>query len=412
MKRVFLILIKGGVFLSKHIWKSSDQVLEYLEEYSSTAKNQINNEKLKNNLLKSYVFETFDKELQINNKTVNLSTEIKDLFENKSTKIKQIDEIFYEIIMNDRAVGFIEQLNDRFCTLYTTEASKKSDQWTQLILKESTILDSLWISGIMFDEFLKELTEYHNPLRYTKMKFEFNAMFQQSLLTEDIDLKNEHKISSVTLVEELSGITEKLSGAREYFPSFYSVGSLRFPSNVGKGGHDVYQNGKFTNRSDSFSDHRQQLKQVVNSYELITKKIESQTWLEVETVQGKNNFISSNFKASPVTIKFKKPLQVSAFNNFVETTFPKGRGPFKIFGEIKRISLERVHIYGIDLHLWQNVFLDLSSEQFILFLPKGTCGNTIHRLITNIQKFLEPELLVYIGNNLYSEIIADEIGGN
>ncbi|MDA6106709.1 hypothetical protein OSJ96_25370, partial [Escherichia coli] len=82
-------------------------------------------------------------------------------------------------------------------------------------------------------------------------------------------------------------------------------------------------------------------------------------------------------------------------------TFPKGREPFKIYGEIKRVSEERVHIYGVDLHLWQNVVLDLSTEEFILFLPKGTCGNTIHRLVTNIQRFLDPQIDVFIGDYPY-----------
>lgn len=397
--------------MDKKNWKSSDQVFEFLEAHSRNSKNQLNDHQLKNNLVKSYVFETFDKEQQAQNKLINLSPTINDLFQNKATTVKQIDDNFFELMSHHQTIGFIEQLNDRFSTLYTTESSKSSDQITQMFLKESPILDSLWISGLMFDEFLKNIMENHNPLRYTKMKFEFSGIFEQSTFIDDLDLKLEQRTSSVSLVEELSGITQKLDGVRNFFPSFHSIGSLRFPSEVGKGGHDVYQNGKFTNRSDSFTDHRLQLKQIVSSYESITKKIEQKTWIETETINSKSSLTSSQFKASPITIQFEKPLKITTFNNFVESTFPKGKSPFKIFGEIQRISPTRVHIYGVDLHLWHNVFLDLSPEQFILFLPRETCGNTVHRLITNIQKFLEPELIVHIGDNLYSQIISNELGG-
>ena len=40
-------------------------------------------------------------------------------------------------------------------------------------------------------------------------------------------------------------------------------------------------------------------------------------------------------------------------------------------------------------------------SRFIAVLPQGTCGNTIHRLVTNIQKMLEPDIEVYVGDVLY-----------
>lgn len=389
-------------------WKSREDVFTYLEEYSQSTKNQIDDYKIKNNLLKSYVFETFDESLYDLSSVSKDIKNINTLFGDKKHSIQQIDEELFTLLENNKIVGFIEQINSRFSTLYTTLSSKYSDQLAKNYVKKSTVLDSLWISGKMFDNFLNEITSYHHPNRFTKMKFEFNAMFERNQLNKD-DFE-EHKVSSVSLVEELGGIEEKLNGVRQYISSFHSVGSLRLPSNVGKGGHDVYQNGKFTNRSDSFTDHRIQMKQIVGVYQEMTERLEKKVWIEVEDIKSKENLIDTSFKASPVTIKFSKSLCSNVFNNFVEYTFPKGREPFKIYGEIKRINEKRVHIYGVDLHLWQNVILDLSTEEFILFLPKGTCGNTIHRLVTNIQRFLDPEISVYIGESPFEDILNNVIG--
>lgn len=399
----------GGTVRVESKWKSREDIFSYLEEYSQNTKEQIDNYKIKNTLLKSYVFETFNESLfdslSVSKEIIN----VHNLFSDQKHSLQQIDEELFTLYENDKLIGFIEQINPRFCTLYTTESSKHSDHLTQSYVKKSTTLDSLWISGKMYDNFLEEITSYHHPERFTKMKFEFNAMFERSHLHKDEIV--EHKVSSVSLVEELGGIVDKLDGVRQYFSSFHSVGSLRFPSHVGKGGHDVYQNGKFTNRSDSFSDHRIQLKQIVSIYQDMTERLEKKVWIEVEEIKSKDNLINTSFKASPVTISFSKPLNKYVFNNFVEYTFPKGREPFKIYGEIKRISEEQVHVYGVDLHLWQNVVLDLSTERFILFLPKGTCGNTIHRLVTNIQKFLDPQIDVYIGDSSYEGILNQVIGG-
>ncbi|MDT3765837.1 hypothetical protein [Priestia filamentosa] len=388
-------------------WKNRESIFSYLDEYSHNTKEQIDSLKVKNTLLKSYVFETFDENLYNNGKIHREETSINTLFTDTKHSVEQIDEELFILHEHDKPIGFIEQINSRFSTLYTTEPSKFSDRLTLSYVKNSTILDSLWISGKMFDKFLNDITSYHHSQRFTRMKFEFNAMFEQDHL-ENNGIQ-EHKVSSVSLVEELGGIVEKLDGVRQYFSSFYSVGSLRFPSNVGRGGHDVYQNGKFTNRSDSFTDHRVQLREVVKVYQEMTERLEKKVWIEANEIN--NNLNGTSFKASPVTIKFNKPLRCHVFNNFVESTFPKGREPFKIYGEIKRFSEEHVHIYGVDLHLWQNVMLDLSTTEFILFLPKGTCGNTIHRLVTNIQRFLDPEINVYIGDIPYERILDEVIGG-
>ncbi|MCM3412818.1 MULTISPECIES: hypothetical protein [Bacillaceae] len=390
-------------------WKSREDIFNHLEEYSQSTKEQIDNYKMKNTLLKSYVFETFDQSLFESSNVLTEPMNVQNLFGDTKHSLQQIDEELFILNENDKLIGFIEQINSRFCTLYTTESSKYSDHLATTYVKKSSILDSLWISGKMYDNFLEEITSIHHPERFTKMKFEFNAMFEKNFQIQDEII--EHKVSSVSLVEELGGIVDKLNGVRKYFSSFHSVGSLRFPSHVGKGGHDVYQNGKFTNRSDSFSDHRMQLKQIVGIYQNMTERLEQKTWIEVENIKGKDISVINSFKASPVTIRFNKPLSSFVFNNFIEYTFPKGREPFKIYGEIKRVNEERVHIYGVDLHLWQNVVLDLSTEEFILFLPKGTCGNTIHRLVTNIQRFLDPQIDVFIGDYPYEGILNQVIGG-
>ncbi|MFE8702887.1 hypothetical protein ACFYKX_19970 [Cytobacillus sp. FJAT-54145] len=390
-------------------WKSREDIFNYLEEYSQSTKEQIDNYKMKNTLLKSYVFETFDQSMFESSNVITESMDVQNLFGDTKHSLQQIDEELFILNENDKLIGFIEQINSRFCTLYTTESSKYSDHLATTYVKKSSILDSLWISGKMYDNFLEEITSIHHPERFTKMKFEFNGMFEKNFQIKDEII--EHKVSSVSLVEELGGIVDKLNGVRKYFASFHSVGSLRFPSHVGKGGHDVYQNGKFTNRSDSFSDHRMQLKRIVAIYQNMTERLEQKTWIEVENIKGKDLSLNNSFKASPVTIRFSKPLNSFVFNNFIEYTFPKGREPFKIYGEIKRVSEERVHIYGVDLHLWQNVILDLSTEEFILFLPKGTCGNTIHRLVTNIQRFLDPQIDVFIGDYPYEGILNQVIGG-
>ncbi|EEL73521.1 MULTISPECIES: hypothetical protein [Bacillus] len=404
--------------LNNKQWNSREKVIDFLEDYSSNLKEQINSQKTKHTLLKSYIFETFDESIYEFKNIDRAATSIQNLFNSKEHEIHQIDEKMFYMLNANGTIGFFEQINDRFCILYSLDNADSSNKFVRNTIRNSSILDSLWISGKMFDELLIRQSKDHNPNRFTKIKFEFDSFFENLKYMQGNDIKvtdndldyDERKVSSVSLVEEVGDIVQKIEGVRQYFSSFHSIGSLRFPSSLGKGGHDFYQNGKVTNRSDSFKDHRFQIKKLIKSYQGITEFLEEKTWVDFEHFKAPNKQYSYNFEGSPVTIIFKKPLKEAVYQNFIKYTFPKGKDPFRIFGEVIQINENRHHIYGIDLHLWQKVMLDLSKEQFTVFLPKGTCGNTIHRIVTNIQRYLDPELSVYIGNTNYEEIIHTFVG--
>lgn len=406
------------------MWGTRDEVINYLENYTSEVKDQIDAGKTKQTLLKSYIFETFNSESE----TKRLQSEkihINELIVGKEHELIQVDEQFFSLHRGKETLGFLEEINDRFSILYSLDKADRSDKFAQSLVKYSTILDSLWISGRMFDAFLKKIREEHNPHRYIKMKFEYDAFFEGHNFMkkpkennnddkngEDGEIYDDHRVSAISLVEEAGDIIDKLDGVRKLLPAFYSMGLLRFPSRAGKGGHDFYQNGKVTNRSDSFVDHRYQIKETVNSYQKITEYIEKLTWVNFEQFKSPDIGYSFNYQGSPVTIKFSRQLKTKLFRNFVDYTFEKGKHPFRILGKPIWVSEDRVHVYGVDLHLWQKVMLDLSRDQFTVFITKGTCGNTVHRFVTNIQRYLDPGLTVLIGNQKYEDIIDSFIEGS
>ncbi|MCK4419840.1 hypothetical protein KAV79_08540, partial [Candidatus Aerophobetes bacterium] len=63
--------------------------------------------------------------------------------------------------------------------------------------------------------------------------------------------------------------------------------------------------------------------------------------------------------------------------------------------------------YGVDRHLWKPIFLELTDKYLTAIVPKGTCGNTIHRLICNIQRYIDPAAKAYIGDMEY-KIMVDQ----
>lgn len=71
----------------------------------------------------------------------------------------------------------------------------------------------------------------------------------------------------------------------------------------------------------------------------------------------------------------------------------------------------KYHVYGMDRHLWQPIFLEMTRHQLVAVVPRGTCGNTIHRLVTNIQRFLDPAAKAFVGDKPYQDMVKESSAG-
>ena len=68
-------------------------------------------------------------------------------------------------------------------------------------------------------------------------------------------------------------------------------------------------------------------------------------------------------------------------------------------------------MYGVDKHLWKPIFIELTDKHLVAIVPKETCGNTIHRLICNIQRYIDPGAKAYIGDIEYKSMVEQSSKG-
>src|SRR4030042_2800073 len=147
---------------------------------------------------------------------------------------------------------------------------------------------------------------------------------------------------------------------------------------MGHGGHDLYQTGQITNRTDSFEDHRNTVRYLYRIYKAILDSTEKSAWSEISSTPA---FPHVGLKGVPLVVKFSESLSKATFNRWVQKAFQK-RNRFKLWGDPIRLGPTKVHVYGADRHLWQPINLALTASGVGALLPQGTCGNTFHRLLT------------------------------
>ena len=110
---------------------------------------------------------------------------------------------------------------------------------------------------------------------------------------------------------------------------------------------------------------------------------------------------------APVVIRFQEPLKPQVFDFWVQSTFGRQRNRFRLWGHPIRLGPTKVHVYGLDCHLWHPLFLELTARGCTAIIPSGTCGNTVHRLVTNVQRYLDPGAEVYIGDTPYRKMVEE-----
>jgi len=275
-------------------------------------------------------------------------------------------------------------------------------------------LDFAWLAGSTFQTVWQHLVLPQMPDRFVTFKFEHLARFEDAPwdesdeeLDEDwsADELIERRASTLAITERSNQIARFLPQLQTYHPPFKAIKMLRIPAAEARGGYDFWSWGKVTYRAPTFRDGRTQILSITRLYEQTTRAIERRLWLQAEKTTLRDGGESVTLTGAPVTLAFDPPLSLSTFQNFITTTFERGQGPLRLWGNPIPLGERKVHVYAIDLHLWKRIYLEITPQRMIVVLPQGTCGNTVHRLVTNVQRYLDPTVRVFIADERYNDLV-------
>lgn len=400
-----------------------DKMVRFLDGYSADRMEELDERKTKFPLVKSYMLETVGDD--------GRRKDIAAILNNSGIQAEQIDDNLHRVSVRgtDEYMGFIETLdNPRYSVFYTLHKSDMSDRWVKNLVSATSDLDHVWLSGWTFKMLWEQVAKINNPNRYGRITFLHESIFEvdsepagsdddsdetdEAIMESDEIIIKERRTSKFSMVDKISVIVSKLEKLQEDYAPLHAINQLRFPSPMGRGGHDFYDNGKVTNRSSNFRDHRSHILYVQSIYDAMMQDTEAKAWysLQKETVPD----MSGGFQkliGSPVYIKFTNELPKPTFDYWIHSTFGRANNKFRLWGNPIRFGPLKVHVYGVDKHLWQPLYLEITSKHLLAIVPKGTCGNTIQRLVTNIQRYIDPAAVVTIGNEQYSSMANNSAKG-
>lgn len=412
-------LPKGSSTVSEHTnllpdLTSRNDIFDYLDGHAVTTAEGLEQRHLPGGLVKTLMMETVPTDV--------ILPPLADVLRRSGFRITWVDDevgLVSSAAFGDRPFAVLEAMAQRHPVLYTLIRSEDAGRVLEPLVRTNPWLDRLWISAPIFERLWDRVRATSHPNRYTRLKFDHDAFFEvpedptAEIGTDDAaddweiatgahggeegDEREGRRTSTFTIVDRVSTIDEKLPKLRETYRPLESLVQLRVPA-PGRGGHDFYYDGRVTNRSDSFYDHRAQVRQVVETYRRATDASEAALWLP-------GDHDGARFHGSALTLRFSEPLSGPTFERWLDSTFTR-HGRFRLSGRVFRTGPTRAQIAAIDRHLWQTLQMEVSARGITALLPTGTCGNTVHRLVTNIQRYLDPAVQAWVGETSYDELVS------
>lgn len=393
-------------------FESREAVYDYLDSYAFERREEIDRRNLATGLIKTYVLETSPAQDPLDIPALLNSTGWRNF--------PVGDENIFVVHDNEGEIGFIEAISSRYLMFHTYRQTDRADEIAKRWVRNTTELDSLWLAGEYFSVLWETIILPQMPERFVSFKFEHEARFEDNIsqLEESDDPESddwnadeitERRASTSSITERAQRIGQFLPSLQSHHPAFKAIKMLRIPA-AARGGYEFWSWGKVTHRSPNFREGREQILSVTQLYAQATQLIEKIMWMQVDSVNLKDGEAIS-LRGSPLVLEFSQSLSSETFQNFIAVTFERGRGPLRLWGNPIWLSENKVHIYGIDLHLWQRIYFEISPRRMIVILPEGTCGNTVHRLMTNIQRYVDPGVKMSVGDVDYRDLVRDTLLG-
>jgi len=391
---------------------SREKVFDFLDDYACQRKEEIDRRQLgkEQGLIKSYLMET----LPTNGDSV---MDVPAILRGTGWQVDPIDNTaLYQVRDSKGEIGFLEPLSSRHLALHSIKKTDRADKALRNTVLATAQLDFAWLAGSTFQTIWQHLILPQMPDRFVTFKFEHLARFEDTLwdgqdegMDEDwsVDELIEHRASRLAITERSNKIEKFLPQLQNYHPPFRAIKMLRIPAAETRGGYDFWSWGKVTYRAPTFRDGHTQILSITRLYEQTTQTIERRLWLQAEKTSLRGGGESVTLTGAPVTLTFDPPLPLSTFQNFITTTFERGQGPLRLWGNPIHLGERKVHIYGIDRHLWKRIYLEITPQRMIVVLPRGTCGNTVHRLVTNVQRYLDPKVEVFVADVRYNDLVEN-----
>jgi hypothetical protein len=381
--------------------ESRVDLFDFLQAQMHTAYRELSEQQRlesESTLIKSYIFEV-DLPTELRNLDASrkgLEDFVRNLVQPADEKKSQVtvqskrEEGFFEVRYEAHEAELVIYLDastdSRFWECFSVSRSRHLDTWFHNIAMHKADFDFVWL----WPSFLKDIQKRGNPrgfgLDYDTRRF---GDGEEEETTTYLKMQIWGGSETAELYEALS--SDRRFGSKIVL----SKVRMREAADDGNGEEfaiqDIKFTGKFTARGNSFETHRRTLNFVREAYARKVADIEDR--YRLRWIAGKKGEVHmEGFALHFIPESFEIPV-----SRFCESLFG-GTMPFRLTGFVDFLSDKSAVVDAVDLHTGGKLSFEVYPDVLSVYVPDGTCGNTILRLYTNIQHYFDKRFTVEADN--------------
>jgi hypothetical protein len=343
---------------------------------SETSKSIAENQKFPENISKVKTYQ------------IESNQNIEDIVFSSLINFKPLDdENLYKLVITNHKKEkpislFIDTSNNRFWSVYCFNKSSDSDRRIKhLVNYTSNNLDHFWLPNSFLN----------NILGLGKVR-EISSIYEDEIKTGKNELDKKYRMR--IWGEGAINISNIISND----PAYKSASSLagvevRYQREKDEDDSNHYfvderisYDGKISVKGNSASLHFDFLNILKSDYQKLIEDIEK---------HRKSIFRNNNTTLEIHGTEFEFTIQKSIHDHKkLVTEFLSSKNALKIVGLPNKIAEDHYIVPGVDLHNGDKIDLEFYKNKIYLTLMDGGCGNTILRLLTNIQHIFDSSTIV------------------
>lgn len=298
------------------------------------------------------------------------------------------DAYLWRLLVPDGGEFVVDDLDRRFWSFHTVMPSAPALAWLQDRVETRRDTDWMWLPSAHLRHIApgaisrRVRTEFHGG-RLAGLRDEAAQDLRVQLTGSHAD----------QLLDQIAAIPQY-----RHAVSFHSVEVELDDPDLGPLREAVRRSGLFAAHGEDFAHHAQFVRTVVGRYARLIEAIEAvalsfspwpDTRTEDATVAPEADLpVGAAFSGMPIGIRFSR--QITNLSAFCDELF-SARAPLRLWGQ-PEITGDSAVVEAVDLHVGQRLGIEIGRDWLRIYLMAGSCGNTVARLVSNLQASFDSAL--------------------
>jgi hypothetical protein len=294
-----------------------------------------------------------------------------DVFD--GAQVEPTDDVHLHTVVVDHELRFtVDDLDSRFWSFHSTAPTERAGREIKRRITARRDLDFVWLPS----HHLRQTWPGVHP-SYLKTDFKgWNVLPTDEVRDLAITVRGRDADRLLEVIRQERGHEHAVSIDRLTVPAV--------DPDLGRVEEAVNRFAHFVAKGDSFALHQQVVAGVVRRYRALVEAAEARAIaFEAFSEEG-----GGRVRGSPIEVRFSRPLP--HVPGFLDELF-SSREPFRLWG-LHQATDRYGECDGVDLHVGERIRVEVQPSFLRIHLYEGGCGNTVARLVSNLQHHVDGAL--------------------